>query len=658
MKRSIIGWDKKWWTINLQRKILLYFPKDPKLMKPNKRNPIFIEAEGGFYLNELVPDIDYNGYRSGQDHCLLLYHFQRTLYIKFEKAQSLLQFYNALHVRPRDVKFLKPKAQFLSNSQSLEILSEKSADHRQAVMFQKQMSLMPRGGRPRNGSVPIRSRSTALNKPLTMTDAMGNSNPINGIPRAYTEHNGVSNGANGHHHDSNGNNNRVSRLRFKTAEAFYTETKVESHDAIRGFRANSNMATNGINDDDDDGTPPPPETYRPENHLGDGMMDEPAMGIGTAILNHEMLMDSQKMDIDDFNFDEFNESDEFRESVEFNDFNNEYNGSDPRLRGNSSTSMVHNSSGIAMGPMSMGMNSPTTIRIGGVGNQMTFPPKKPPKKGVRGSRGSRGTRGSRGSKSSKSDKTRKSVTIKYEKKEHSMTDSDLNRMDLMEDDRHSFGNRKGFKGRHEQQASNLDLFRDSMGDIAVDGNLSDDEDDGGIAFTMRGDDELLLTDDEHQRGKKRNSSLSGAFSMRKKTNESFMRSPVEDSINDEFGMFEYSRTSQYQMHVQRMISKSNGNSRRGSNSGDYGRSALASFQKNSVVGINGLNGPNGIGKMDEAKEDEEEVESENGNMSRHHHPVVPSPEMKPVVVTRRSTERSTPSPSPRMYVLFLFVASC
>merc|ERR1719242_1398389 len=85
------------------------------------------------------------------------------------------------------------------------------------------------------------------------------------------------------------------------------------------------------------GTPPPPPTYIPgdhDQHLGGGMNNEPAMGIGTAILNHEMLMDSQKMDIDDFNvFAEFNEFNEFKESIDFDDYND-------RIRGNSNAKQI------------------------------------------------------------------------------------------------------------------------------------------------------------------------------------------------------------------------------------------------------------------------------------------------------------------------------
>eukprot|EP01084_Bolivina_argentea_P318831 553019_1 len=49
-----IGWDKKWWCINLRRKILIYFSKDPRTIKPNKKNPMFIEAQGGYYINEII----------------------------------------------------------------------------------------------------------------------------------------------------------------------------------------------------------------------------------------------------------------------------------------------------------------------------------------------------------------------------------------------------------------------------------------------------------------------------------------------------------------------------------------------------------------------------------------------------------------------------
>merc|ERR1712079_126936 len=222
------------------------------------------------------------------------------------------------------------------------------------------------------------------------------------------------------------------------------------------------------------------------------------MGIGTAILNHEMLMDSQKMDIDDFNvFAEFNEFNEFKESIDFDDYND-------RIRGNSNAKQIK-----------------------------VFPPPKPKK-----------------------------------------------------------------KGKHEKQKSNLELFRESLPD---DVNLSDVEHDG-FALAMR---EEIDTDDERRSIKRgQSSSISGVSPRRQRTNDTFsMRSPVEDSINDEFGMFDPSRTRSSQYSMKRKST---------SRSAKYGASALRNFQKNSVVG---MNGPHGTRTTISG--------SENA-----HHPVVPSPEMK------------------------------
>ena len=178
---------------------------------------MFIEAQGGYYLNEIIADIDTNGHRSGQEHCVILYHFQKSIFIKFEDRWPLIHFWKQLHIQPRDVKYVgssKPK-------------------YHEKELCQENVDIQIMKMKHRNSG-----KSTAPNTPV------GVSSP--------------------------------KEIKINQPQNLNNELRMISASGASSMNS-----------------PPPPETY-----MGDESIN--GVGIGTAILNHEMLMDEQKMDVNDF----------------------------------------------------------------------------------------------------------------------------------------------------------------------------------------------------------------------------------------------------------------------------------------------------------------------------------------------------------------------
>ena len=79
--RMKLRWDKRYWIV--MNNCLMYFDKNPQVENRTKKTSKFT-ACGGFRLNEISIDVDdTKNSRSGQNHCCLLYHFDRTYFIKY-----------------------------------------------------------------------------------------------------------------------------------------------------------------------------------------------------------------------------------------------------------------------------------------------------------------------------------------------------------------------------------------------------------------------------------------------------------------------------------------------------------------------------------------------------------------------------------------------
>ena len=116
------GWNKRFWVLyhdsSTLVNILLYFEKDPKILT-KKDNGVNVTASGGYRVNELSVEIDENGTRSSHDHCLLVYHFDRIMYLKFDQRWDLLEFWKNLHIASIDTDFSTQTPIIIENKQMI-----------------------------------------------------------------------------------------------------------------------------------------------------------------------------------------------------------------------------------------------------------------------------------------------------------------------------------------------------------------------------------------------------------------------------------------------------------------------------------------------------------------------------------------------------------
>ena len=92
-----ISWAKRFWVINKQEKLLIYFDYNP--INPSKKKIKMLTtyvASGGFKLNEIYFEIDTNGNRLGINTILLIYYYDKTVFLKFNNIGELMKFWQTL----------------------------------------------------------------------------------------------------------------------------------------------------------------------------------------------------------------------------------------------------------------------------------------------------------------------------------------------------------------------------------------------------------------------------------------------------------------------------------------------------------------------------------------------------------------------------------
>jgi len=132
--RLSIAWVPRYFMEH--NNILYYFEKEPYKNISKQSRPI---AKGGFRINELQICVDENGIRSGQPHCLLLYHFDRTMFIKFENRCRLMECYKILRKEIKRVDFSVFPPIFYEKPLSIDVTisrnSKSSFKHRHSRML-------------------------------------------------------------------------------------------------------------------------------------------------------------------------------------------------------------------------------------------------------------------------------------------------------------------------------------------------------------------------------------------------------------------------------------------------------------------------------------------------------------------------------------------
>ncbi|ETO21625.1 hypothetical protein RFI_15578, partial [Reticulomyxa filosa] len=117
----LLGWDRRYFIIH--NNVLYYLSKEPQklISVNNKQKPPKIVINGGFRISEVDACVDDASLRSGQPHCLLLYHFDRTIFIKFDERWPLLEFYKIFHKDPKYVDFsMSQQPVFITKQQEIE----------------------------------------------------------------------------------------------------------------------------------------------------------------------------------------------------------------------------------------------------------------------------------------------------------------------------------------------------------------------------------------------------------------------------------------------------------------------------------------------------------------------------------------------------------
>ncbi|ETO27371.1 hypothetical protein RFI_09761, partial [Reticulomyxa filosa] len=135
--RLMVGWDHRYFMV--WNGILYYFDKEPlkSITSPKTKSSSSSSspsspsspssggkcvASGGFRISEIDVCVDELSERSGQEHCLLLYHFDRTIFIKFDERWPLLECYKAFHREMKYVDFSMSQLTFTTKPLNIDVL--------------------------------------------------------------------------------------------------------------------------------------------------------------------------------------------------------------------------------------------------------------------------------------------------------------------------------------------------------------------------------------------------------------------------------------------------------------------------------------------------------------------------------------------------------